>query len=193
MAKVKVRTKIINSLIENNSYSTYLEIGVGDKQHLYGIKVASKEGVDPNVNTTYRMTSDKFFSKVSKDKLYDIIFIDGLHLGEQALKDINNSLKHLSDGGTIIVHDCNPPLEEYATAKKTKTWWGTVWQAIIELRMSREDLSITVINADAGCGIIRPGKQKLFKRSDITYKLLEENRKELLNLISLEEFFNLKL
>ena len=39
--------------------------------------------------------------------------------------------------------------------------------------------------------IYEKGKQKLFKTDqDLTYKLLEDNRKELLNLISTDEFFS---
>lgn len=188
---MKTRTKILNELIKNNGYSNYLEIGVGDKTHLHGVNVPlkNKDGIDPDRNTTYRMTSDEAFSLMPQDKKYDLIFIDGMHLKDYVLRDVNNSLKHLSEGGTIVCHDCNPPNKESATPKqRTKQWFGTAYQAIIELRMIREDLFICVVDADCGCGIIKPGVQQLFPKAEINYELLEHNRKELLNLISLEEF-----
>ena len=188
---MKVRTKIVNKLIRDHGYSTYLEIGVGDKNHLLNVNVplANKDGIDPVYNTTYTMSSDDAFKKMPSDKKYDLIFVDGMHLKDYVLRDIENSLKHLSIGGTIVCHDCNPPSKKLTSpSPKSKSWFGTSWEAVAELRMTRKDLSITVVDADCGCAIIRPGAQKLFKKAEITYELLEQNRKELLNLISLEEF-----
>ena len=45
------------------------------------------------------------------------------------------------------------------------------------------------VDCDWGVGIIQKNKQQLFKlKSEINYSLLEKNRKELLNLISVSEF-----
>ena len=108
------RTEIINSLIHEYNYKSYLEIGVNTPSqpgyNWIGVKIPVKHGVDPNVETTFKMTSDEFFKNHIAQK-YDIIFIDGLHLFEQVYKDIINSLLYLNDNGTIVVHDCNP-LEE---------------------------------------------------------------------------------
>ncbi len=43
------------------------------------------------------MTSDDFFRQY-QGPLFDLIFIDGLHLSEQVLTDIRNSLQWLSPG-----------------------------------------------------------------------------------------------
>ena len=137
------------------------------------------------------MCSDYFFDSLSEDIFYDIIFIDGLHFKDQVLKDVNNSLKHLSVDGVIVVHDCNPIKEEHAleTYRKTdRVWNGTVWEAWVELRMTRADLSMYVIDIDHGCGIICRGTQKLFPMEPIKFSLLENKRKEILNLISIGEF-----
>ncbi len=75
------RTALINHLIEKKHYRDYLEIGVqNSKNNFNKVIVPHKEGVDPNVDCTYRMTSDEFFKTIPKDKKYDIIFIDGLHI-----------------------------------------------------------------------------------------------------------------
>jgi hypothetical protein len=50
-----------------------------------------------------------------------------------------------------------------------------------------------VVNTDHGCGVIRLGEQKLINLPKDAFELdfdyLENNRKELLNLITVEEFF----
>ena len=72
------RTELINGLIQKNNYTTYLEIGVNTPAqpgyNWVGVQIPVKHGVDPNVNTTYQMTSDEFFEKYVQQK-YDIIFI----------------------------------------------------------------------------------------------------------------------
>ena len=48
---------------------------------------------------------------------------------------------------------------------------------------------MSCVDCDWGVGIIQKNKQQLFKlNSEINYSLLEKNRKELLNLISVTEF-----
>ena len=186
------RSDIINYLIRKNGYEKYLEIGVRDNKNFNRIKIAHKDGVDPAGKCNYVMASDKFFATIPKTQMYDIIFIDGLHLKEQTLRDVNNSLEHLNENGIIVMHDCNPMAKEHAMAKKrVSTWNGTVWEAFIELRMSREDLFMCTVKKDTGCGIIKRGRQDLLKRQKISFEFFDKNRKEILNLITAEEFVNI--
>jgi len=139
------------------------------------------------------MTSDDFFKKISKYKMYDIVFIDGLHLFQQVSKDIENSLNHLNPKGTIVVHDCNPVNKkaQLENRNKIKKWNGTVWKSFALLRMSRKDLEMYVVDVNHGCGIIRYGSQKLFKNKNsdkLDYDFLKKNRKKLLNLCSAKKF-----
>ena len=125
---------------------------------------------------------------------YDIIFIDGLHLDYQVEQDITNSLKHLNEGGTIVMHDCSPIKEEHQVEEYVvgKTWNGTTWKAYVKFRMTDENLSMCVVDTDHGVGIITKGKQTLYPNSDVLdFKLLDENRKDILNLITTEKFLNL--
>ena len=190
------RTELINSLIIKNNFKTYLEIGVNTPAqpgyNWVGIKVPIKHGVDPNVDTTYKMTSDEFFEKYITQK-YDIIFIDGLHIFEQVYRDIINSLNNLNDNGIIVVHDCNPITEiTQRRIRASDAWHGDVWKSIVKLRIENPEIDICTVNTDEGCGIIKKGKQELLvidKNVDVyDYKFLEENRKTALNLISVEKF-----
>lgn len=184
------RTGILNYLIKKNGFKSYLEIGVRAALNFNVINIESKEGVDPAGNCKYVMTSDNFFKQ--NTKFYDVIFIDGLHIAEQVTRDIYNSLTFLNKNGMIVLHDCNPKEEWYQVEvyKGGGIWTGTVWKAIALLRISDPNVNICVVDTDHGIGIIRPGNQKLFnaKVEDFDYKFLNDNRKELLNLVSEKEF-----
>jgi len=81
------RTQVINLIINRFGYIRYLEIRVRNpKNNFNKINCRYKVGVDPVGEPTFKGTSDVFF-KQNKD-IFDIIFIDGLHLEEQADKDI---------------------------------------------------------------------------------------------------------
>jgi hypothetical protein len=189
VAHLTLRTDIINALIQQRQYQTYLEIGVGSGRNFKKVKIKNKISVDPK-GGTYQLTSDNFFKDCS-DK-FDIIFIDGLHLYEQVLRDVKHSLARLSKGGTIILHDCQPKEESHQNRQMTQaSWTGDVWKAWALLRMSRSDLKMCVIDTDWGVGIIERGSQQLFRQvdfSNLTWDFYVTNRQLLLNLISLENF-----
>ncbi len=193
------RTEIINAFIQKNGYKSYLEIGVNTPAqpgyNWTSVQIETKHGVDPEPKTkaTYIMTSDEFFAKAITQS-YDIVFVDGLHLFEQAYRDIVNSLKHLTPQGTIVVHDCNPLLEKTQRREHTAgAWHGDVWKAILKLRLENKDLSIYTVNTDEGCTIIQKGSQTVFTSNTpesemYTFDFFNKHRKEILNLISVREF-----
>tara|TARA_Y100000593_G_scaffold53909_1_gene100890 strand:- start:5621 stop:6232 length:612 start_codon:yes stop_codon:yes gene_type:complete len=198
------RWDIINHIIEKKNYKNYLEIGVRWPNDTFNkINISHKDAVDPEPKgpeINYPVTSDAFFELIKdhKEIKYDIIFIDGLHLMEQVDKDIENSLKHLTDDGIIVLHDCNPitefrQREEYEVNGEFPAWNGTVWKSWVKLRCSNPDLEMFVINSDEGCGVIRKGKQKIWDKDDVNkcieYSYLDNNRTELLNLVSIGEFY----
>ena len=194
--KVSNRTDIINYLIKYYNYSSYLEIGVGNKNRNFNkIRCKNKKGIDPNGKADIKLTSDIFFADCSIEEKYDIIFIDGLHIEEQVDKDISNSFLHLNDKGMIVLHDCNPVSELLQEEKrKSKDWCGTVWKSFAKLRMTRKDLFMFVVNIDYGVGVIKKGEQQIFvsdKGFLLDYKFLDSNRSKLLNIISPEKIFNI--
>ena len=189
------RTQIINKLIEKYNYTSYLEIGVNQTHHNFDhIQCIIKCGVDPRVGTNnytaphkgYQMTSDVYFQTLAEDIKFDLIFIDGLHTHEQVNKDIQNSLKHLTENGTIVLHDCSPRDKDFEVRHRC----GTVWRAFYEARKTY-DIDAYVVNTDHGCGIIRKGGTKLvdtLNSSTLDYNFLNSNRVEVLNLISIDDF-----
>lgn len=197
------RIDIINHLITKFDYTDYLEIGVHGGQCIRNIYALRKDGVDPGAETrippevNYPMTSDAFFEQIAADKKYDIIFIDGLHHDTQVYKDIKNAMLHLNEGGTIVCHDMSPNWEINQRKKPVPgvgAWNGDCWKAWVKLRTELTDWSMEVVNTDHGVGIIRAGynKQLPFYGAEVNldFEYLDANRKEALNLISEEDFFN---
>lgn len=182
------RHELINWFIKRFGYARYLEIGVDNPSANFDyIQAAHKVGVDPNKNTTHRCTSDQFFA--ANTDVFDIVFVDGLHLKDQALRDVENSLRVLSDNGTIIMHDCHPynryvggPVHEPG-----KSWYGTVWQAFAHLRATRADLDMRVINTDCGLGVVRRGRQELYTGGYDTWEDYVAHQNEMLVLTSTKD------
>ena len=197
------RWEIINHIIKRYGFESYLEIGVSNPRWCFNmVSCRDKDAVDPGVEfennvANYKMTSDEFFDSIPKDKKWDVIFIDGLHLAQQVIKDVHNSLDHLNDGGFIIMHDCSPPniwrqRENYSIDGFNYPWNGTTWKAYYALRITRPDLTMGVVDTDYGVGIIRRGSQMLAPADNTfyDYNVFDSNRKEYLNLISCDDLQN---
>jgi hypothetical protein len=140
------------------------------------------------------MTSDIFFE--NNKELFDIIFIDGLHIEQQVDKDIYNCLRFLLPKGYIVMHDCNPPTEfhqreSYEVNGKYPPWNGTVWKSFAKLRINNSNLDLCCVDCDWGVGIIKQKHTSNFiLKKILNFDLLNENRKELLNLMSVNKFIN---
>ena len=127
------RADMINMIAKKIGAKKYLEIGVQTGKTFRAVNIESKTGVDPDPrwqDQTHTMESDHFFKTLNDDEKFDIIFVDGLHQWEQVLRDIGNSIKHLSSNGVILVDDCAPMMKEYQTREPTALHWtGDVWRA----------------------------------------------------------------
>lgn len=198
------RIDIINALIKKHNYKTYLEIGVRNPNDCFNhIQCETKHGVDPGVEgswqVTFPMTSDNFF-KINED-LYDIILIDGLHIDEQVERDIINSLSCLSENGTIVLHDCNPPTIHHArenyydlSTPAGSDWNGTVWKAIVNVRSNIPYIETRVIDTDWGVGLIQKSKTNniiLNNNPYYSFNKFSENKQYYLNLISSQQFLDI--
>lgn len=118
----------------------------------------------------YEITSDDFFALKDRQKTFGVIFVDGLHTFQQAKKDVENALQCLSNGGVLVMHDCNPPSKTAAVPAESweqsrsmklpdwnRDWCGDVWKTICYLRTHRNDLNVFVLDCDFGLGIICKG------------------------------------
>ena len=188
------RYDIINKIIIKRNYTSYLEIGCFKDETFNQINIKKKIGVDPVSGGNLRMTSDKFFIE-NKEK-FDLIFIDGLHVYEQVIKDIFNSIKVLKENGIILVHDCLPRKLWYQTPiRMSDTWNGDVWKAIVECR-TLENIDTYTCLADEGIGVIKVQKNNnllnlnLSNFKNLKYKEYYTNRESLMNIINVEKLIN---
>tara|TARA_Y100000768_G_scaffold360369_1_gene317546 strand:+ start:52 stop:732 length:681 start_codon:yes stop_codon:yes gene_type:complete len=152
------RTDLIQKLINKRKYKNYLEIGCDNDENFSQIKIDHKIGVDPLKGGTIRLTSDNFFKE--NKKMFDIVFLDGLHTYEQTIKDIDNSIKFLKDDGIILVHDCLPKkIWNQIVPRMYGHWNGDVWKAIVHSR-TYKNVDTYTCTVDHGVGIILKRKNK---------------------------------
>jgi hypothetical protein len=193
-----LRSDVLNYLINKRNLKSYLEIGTRNKQDNFNlINIENKICIDPDINAEadFIQTSDEFFE--SNTRTFDLIFIDGLHKSFQVEKDIRNSLKCLNKDGIIVLHDCNPTSYEMQIrdVDVIGEWTGDVWKAFVKFRIVSGFLTY-VVDTDYGCGVIdtKFTQDQLqivnLPYEQMSYFDLEENRKFLLNLLSVEDFTN---
>ncbi len=166
---MRFRYDILTALAQQLGAKDYLEIGVQRGETFTRIPVANKVGVDPDTGSaaTHHMTSDAFFDQNKQQ--FDLVFIDGLHLSEQVLRDVENSMKVLRPGGVILLHDCNPPTEGAGSRSMCSgVWCGDVWRAWGELS-AMFDGFFACADTDLGCGLILPENHPLWAGFDKVY------------------------
>jgi hypothetical protein len=204
------RAEIINFLISQcGNDASYLEIGVRNPDDNFNkINASRKYSVDPGAEfednpVDFRMTSDDFFSLLECDsndtipRLFDVVFIDGLHTAEQVDRDISNAYKYVTDHGFIVVHDCNPPTvhharEDYSFRLTPANWnWnGTSWKGFMKWRQ-RQDVFSCTVDSDWGVGIISKSKSVGLHTTLLNefyeYSKFDLHRVEMLGLVSFME------
>ena len=138
------RCDVLNNIIQEREHNSYLEIGVETGITFKHIDIKNKLGVDPD--PTYKedniilKTSDDFFKE--NNKIFDIIFIDGMHQLEYVYNDFFNAINCLTPNGSIVIDDVLPmnereqykvPIKHYynnGILKYGESWTGDVWKFI---------------------------------------------------------------
>lgn len=194
------RGTVLGTLLETYQYQDYLEIGCDYDSVFSSMKplVTTAIGVDPVRGGTHRMTSDDFFHQ--NNQRFDLVFVDGLHTAEQTIRDIENSLKILNPGGSIVVHDCNPRFA-YRQFNTSDINNGDVWKVVALLRYA-DDLEVVTVDVDHGVAVIQKRANRhplpesiLLKYKEhsgnilhaLDYQDLELHREQLLRLVSIAE------
>ena len=137
----------------------YLEIGV---QAGRSLKLAECPaiGIDPmpmmpppvpeNVKLVHA-SSDIFFAQQAfelDDRSIDLVFIDGMHLFEYALRDFINLEKYANHSTLVVIDDILPGHPAQALRdRRTRAWTGDVWKLLPILRQHRPDLSLLLMDA----------------------------------------------
>lgn len=214
--KTPLRSDILNYFSGKIKAKNYLEIGARNPSENFDkIICEQKYAVDPGIEfeenpVDFKMTSDLFFQKLEEGRLkipantkFDVIFIDGLHLADQVEKDIMNALNHITDQGVVVLHDCNPPTEfharenyYFANSPAKGSWNGTTWKAFYKYRHQHALYSIC-FDTDWGIGVLSKTPYPQFNTLEqpmenpyFEYRVLESNRKKLMNLADFHTWKN---
>ena len=179
------RTTLLGYVARSRACQSYLEIGCNRDGTFQQVAIRQRVGIDPKRGGTLRMTSDEFFAV--NQQAFDLVFIDGLHVRQQVLRDVENALRCLSPHGCIVIHDCLPTerrqqLREPAGGREP--WTGDVWKAVVELRQ-RPDLDIAVLDADSGLGVLfaRLNSDLLLDSGDLEWEDYVAGRNRLLRVV----------
>ena len=139
---------------------TYFEIGVRTGRSMELSRVPSI-GVDPFYAITrelhcdlhlVRTTSDEFFARAHPFAhfdagVFDLAFIDGMHLAEFALRDLINTERHSHPGSVIVIDDVLPRnVREASREHVSGAWAGDVFKMIDVLRARRPDLVLLEVD-----------------------------------------------
>lgn len=154
--------------------ASYLEIGVATGRTLESVCARTRQGVDPapGFDTAklprslkfFTGTSDDFFASLPPDENYDLVFLDGLHTFDQTYRDLRNSLRHLRDGGVILIDDTVPTDEVSAIPDQNVSyhvrrqlqlagmpWQGDVWKVVVAIEQAHPELDYrTIVDSPHG-------------------------------------------
>ena len=140
-----------------NNTKKYLEVGVQKGETFFSLDLPFKKGVDPNFLFDYKTketssvkfvptTSDIFFQEPRQLDKYDLIFLDGLHIFEQTLRDFCSSLEFSHKKTIWLLDDVrprtrwemvrSPRISAYAQKvllHKNKFWVGDVFKVLLTI------------------------------------------------------------
>lgn len=155
----RLSTKLLADIHATFQPRSYLEIGVEAGVSL-ALAACPAVGVDPEprikveLPPTARvvaMASDDYFDPSSGETLPeppDLVFIDGMHLFEYALRDFMNAERIASPHGLIVIDDIYPNHPAQAEReRRTRLWAGDVWKLIRALRKFRPGLFLQTLDA----------------------------------------------
>jgi hypothetical protein len=150
-----IRGEIINRCIKKNGYKSYLELGVFTGDTIGIINCERKIGVDMGLHylsphVTHKMSTDQFFQQ--NQEKFDCVFIDANHDAPYVCRDLVNSIRCLSEKGTIFLHDCFPPNFSYSASHLC----GDCFKVIRSVVKNYSDsIKCLVFNTDYGVGMIK--------------------------------------
>jgi hypothetical protein len=211
---------LVNALIRRRSYRSYLEICTPltgmtfhrvDKTSLHRshrLMYRCPPGFSDGNEITFRSENDDIKGLLSLLGSYDIVFVDGWHTYECALRDLRAAFSKLSPGGAIVAHDCFPAKREHTSnvpPRRWSRWNGLTYCAYLDFTLSQPVLEACVVEADDGCAVIKKAGDTGFaeprnteiagrwhrhraQRGFDVFDFFDAYRNELCNVLSLDDF-----
>ena len=166
------RTAIINTLLSHITLTTgrptarlaYLEIGVfGVARNYAHVAAGNKLACDPAIDTraadgVLPWESARLWRLLAATRAtFDVIFVDGDHRYQTVHDDAAQAIRHLSDGGWLVMHDCLPENASQASDDREGNgpWCGGAYRVWQELLAAYPGAPAICVAADHGVGIMR--------------------------------------
>lgn len=150
----------------------YLEIGVRRGRSL-SLATCRAVGVDPDFDVQFglgaktflfRETSDAFFADHAQEVVPDspsLVFIDGMHLFEFALRDFINAEQLVNPSSLVVIDDVFPNHAlQAARERQTRVWTGDVWKVSVILQKQRPDLTLISLDTEPSGLLLIAGLDK---------------------------------
>ncbi len=174
------RSAVVQQVLDLFPDPVYLEIGVDHGQTFHSLSAARKTAVDPNfkfvpvANTAsvdyHAVTSDEYFARFCPaDKFFDVVYVDGLHIFEQTLRDLLNAALRLRPGGVIVIDDIVPAsyqsampvideafrvrdylATDHPSLKNDNTWMGDVYKLAFFVQTFMQQFSYATVQENHG-------------------------------------------
>jgi SAM-dependent methyltransferase len=147
--------------------SFYFEIGVFDGVSLHQANCPAI-GIDPDPRNRFTLkpeqsihvglSSDFFHDEECLATLgpLDLVYIDGMHLIENAYEDFINVERHAHACSVVLIDDIYPNHPQQALRNRSsRHWTGDVWKIIEIFRLARPDLIMLPVDiSPTGCLVV---------------------------------------
>lgn len=167
------KMQIVNLLAAYHGHTSLLEISTGTTGHKFNEvdrSIFSKaerlaynlQGAEDSQPVRYRSETLDIGDCVAEIErcgaTYDCVFVDPFHDHACSARDLELAYNILNPDGTIVVHDCLPPIGGalISPAFVEGAWCGVTFIAYVDFLMKIRP-EFRMIDCDYGCGVIRKG------------------------------------
>ena len=134
----------------------YIELGLYDGETFNKVKNFCGRAIGVDIREIsldgeiHVCTTDDFFNQIFTNEKADMIFIDADHKYDSVMKDLENSLKVLNQGGCILLHDTDPESDHLFDPG----YCGDSYR-VVDYLESKNDLNVVTIPCtEAGLSIV---------------------------------------
>jgi hypothetical protein len=172
---------------------------------MYRCPLNFSDGERIDFSTEAASGEELFNQLLQSGERFDLVFIDPWHSYVDSLRDITFGLRFVKDDGVVLIHDCSPPNAGCAAPEyRPGEWCGLTFAAYLDVVLFTSGLHYVTVDTDYGCGVIAKDNRldglcrsqpdaslvSRWRALDITqkYAFLDQNRSQLLHLISTDDF-----
>ena len=179
---------VIDSLRRRNSLKTFVQIltpSTGPDMHgreeitRFGSATTLMYAVDRQRRDRAAVrglpTLDELEASLRARPLHtDMVLVDCWHSHDDTVRCISMARSMLTNGGFIVVHDCDPPDRATSTADPEGYYWcGVAWQGFVDATAALDaEAQWWVVESDFGIGVIAIPKPSLRRTVGATARRL---------------------